>query len=727
MQAQNINELKKVVTIGYIVSGLSMGLWSSHLLARVNLAAVGAVASSVGLAPIRKRQTERAIEEAKKQLDIKHADRREQLKDWERDLQGRSVDLDSRQMDLDRESEQLRLELDRQREQWERERDLATQTADNEIRDRKQALESEYKDRFGMRQKEIEQEYLTLDAERKSVDAERNQFEAHRDRELAAISKERELIEKAAQETVHTGLADLEAQQQEIEIQARQWVADQLEPKNEEIAALQAENEGLKEQLAVATYPKIPRGIDRVCIYLKEVIPALYKLGFKLDYDHHDTNPNRDRVWFRPQNTFDIKELDKQSGLIQGLIGSKHPLSWRWIDKGLIELEVSTVGLETTPKTSKRKVVDRIVEGEQWLIELVRKCFHFRITGENGSGKSEFFNNLFCVAKYLVFEGDLDLTLIDPKFPMSEWEIEGEYFVPQYRSWETAVAGIEAMANLVNGRLEKARENFDPRNWKASVSVGLTPSMWALDETDTTMSQYKKEIKDNLRVGLKVGRALKVMVAYMCQSPLPDDIGLRRPDLQASANIMLSSTAEIGLETLVITPQRKLELREEIAHLNEAGCKYFALVNYPGVDPFIAKLPKPKAYAHLRIEGQNHQSPTEDEGETRPLSVPFLSPPREPLPCQGLRDLGDRTKAVQKAVFEGSDGGRGMGDKGTFQPNEEVSRDEIRRIKELFNEGFKSQETIIKMIWGLSKNSKKGSKYQRKVKVVKSLKMEMLK
>ena len=196
MQAQNINELKKVATIGYLISGLSMGLWSSHLLARVNLAVVGAVASSAGLAPIRKRQTQRAIEEAKKQLDTDYADRREQLKDWERDLQGRSVDLDSRQMDLDRESQQLRLELDREREQWERERDLTSQATEMEIRDRQQALEAEYQQRFAMRQKEIEQEYATLDVERKSLDADLTQFEVHRDRQLAAIEQERELIEK---------------------------------------------------------------------------------------------------------------------------------------------------------------------------------------------------------------------------------------------------------------------------------------------------------------------------------------------------------------------------------------------------------------------------------------------------------------------------------------------------------------------------------------------------
>jgi hypothetical protein len=625
-------------------------------------------------------------------------------------------------MNLDRESQQLRLELDQQREQWQRESDLATQTANNEIRDRQQALESEYKNRFEMRQKEIEQEYATLDAERKAIDAERTQFEVHRDRELAAIEKERELIEKAAQETVHTGLADLQAQSQEIEVQARQWVADQLEPKNEEIAALQGENEALREQLAVATYPKIPRGIDRVCIYLKEVIPALYQLGFKLDYDHHDTNPNRDRVWFRPQNTFDIKQLEQQAGLIQGLIGSKHPLSWQWIDKGLIQLEVSTAGVETSTKTSKRKIADRIVSGEQWLRDLVDKCFHFRISGENGSGKSEFFNNLFCIAKHRVFNGRLDLTLIDPKFPLSPWIIEGQPFVPQYRSWEDAPTGVADMAALVDARIQRASDHFKPQDWLDGTTPEFTPSMWAIDETDTTMSRYKKEIKDNLRVGLKVGRALRVMVCYMCQSYLPSDIGLNHPDLKASATILLSTSAEEGADDLPMSKERRLEIKEEIAYLNAQGCKYFALVKYPGVQPFVARLPKPKAYAHLQFEIGKNGERHGDAGAGRSRAGEEAGASSKHLPDKSHGD----SRTSDTPSFQPDFGGISTAPAPcTLAPSGEASQSEIDRVIGLLRDGLKSQEKIIKSVWGVSRCSKKGSTYQKKVGVVKAIRANL--
>ena len=729
MQAQDFTELKKVATIGYIVSGLSMGLWSSHLLARVNLAAVGAVASSVALSPIRKRQTERALADAKKQLDIDHTERREQLKEWEKELIGRSVDLDARQMDLDRERERLdreletqRRELDRERERWEQQRTIADRTAESEIRDRIRELEAEYAQRFEMRQSEIEQEYVTLDAERKTLDAEVSQLEAERGRFELQQQQERELLDKQLQETLHSGLAQLEEDKREIEIQARQWVADALEPLHEQIATLQGENEGLTQQLTVATYPKIPRGIDRVCVYLQEVIPALYKLGFKLDYDSHNTNPNRDRVWFRPQNTFDLKQLDQQSGLIQGLIGSKHPLSWQWIDKGLIQLEVSTAGVETSTRTSKKKIADRIVSGEQWLIDLVDKCFHFRISGENGSGKSEFFNNLFCIAKHRVFDGKLDLTLIDPKFPLSPWIIEGQPFVPQYRSWEDAPMGVADMAALVDARIQKASDNFKPQDWLDGTTPEFTPSMWAIDETDTTMSRYKKEIKDNLRVGLKVGRALRVMVCYMCQSYLPSDIGLNHPDLKASATILLSTSAEEGADDLPMAKERRLEIKEEIAYLNAEGCKYFALVKYPGVQPFVARLPKPKAYSHLQFESRSQVSPAGDGGQHGGSSGDEGVARVKPINHKRLSDLCDKNISSPKPDLGG------VGDvtfSSPIAPSSEASQSEIERVVGLLNDGVGSQQKIVKTVWGISRSGRKGSKYQRKVSVVKAIKSQL--
>ena len=324
--------------------------------------------------------------------------------------------------------------------------------------------------------------------------------------------------------------------------------------------------------------------------------------------------------------------------------------------------------------------------------------------------------------KHRVFDGKLDLTLIDPKFPLSPWIIEGQPFVPQYRSWEDAPRGVADMAALVDARIQKASDNFKPQDWLDGTTPEFTPSMWAIDETDTTMSRYKKEIKDNLRVGLKVGRALRVMVCYMCQSYLPSDIGLNHPDLKASATILLSTSAEEGADDLPMSKERRLEIKEEIAYLNAEGCKYFALVKYPGVQPFVARLPKPKAYSHLRFELGKIEIRTGDEEPQPAPSVPDAVTCTAPIQSKGCDDLESRETPSLRAELGGVRQGTVTGD---MTPSAEASQSEIDRVIGLFNDGVKSQEKIIKSVWGVKKSSRKTSTYQKKVEVVKAIRAQL--
>lgn len=685
----------------YALVSLVLAAKSPNPVTLGNLVAVGGVGGSLATATVGKNREGKLSVSIRTQIERELETERSTLSDRERDLYDRQRELDRGREEIDRE----RVQMETDRAQWLANREEKWSQAELE-------LDREHTER--MRQ---------LDQRETALLNERERFENDRDRLLAEIEREKEITDKAAQETLHGGFQDLDRQRLEIESQARQWVADALEPMHEEIAALQGENEGLKEQLAIATYPKLPRGRDRVEMELKELIPALYKFGFALDYDSHETTPNRDRVWLRPHRGFDLKELDKHSGYLQSILGSKHGLSWQWVDKGLLMLTISTAGVDTAPKTSKKAIADRIESGDRWLIDVVKNCFHFRISGENGSGKSELFNNLFCVAKHVVFGGELDLTLIDPKFPMSPWIIEGEPFIPQFKRWEEAPMGIQAMADLVEARIAKAQAEFKPSDWIEGISPEFKPSLWAIDETDTTMSRYQKEIKDNLRVGLKVGRALKVMVCYMCQSYLPSDLGLRHPDLQASAHILLSTCAEAGLEEMPgISKERKLEMREEIALLTEEGCKYFALVKYPGKTAFIARLPKPKTYSHLGLSAVKPLSPvTEpvtDCTRLSPEAVPRATPIQEKSPSDSCHPSTPVSETPNRGVFLEMV----TGDNPQLP---EISSTDLTRIKQLLNDGVKSQEKIIKRVWGLSKNNREGSPYREKVEVVKSVREKL--
>jgi hypothetical protein len=246
--------------------------------------------------------------------------------------------------------------------------------------------------------------------------------------------------------------------------------------------------------------------------------------------------------------------------------------------------------------------------------------------------------------------------------------------------------------------------------------------MWALDETDTTMSQYKKEIKDNLRVGLKVGRALRVMVCYMCQSYLPSDIGLNHPDLKASATILLSTSAEEGADDLPMSKERRLEIKEEIAYLNAEGCKYFALVKYPGVQPFVSRLPKPKAYSHLQFESGANRVQMGSLGAEKSRLGAAAGAKAKPIQDKEFGDLGSSVLVSPKP-----DSGAVMSDPEPQKLGVDfgVSQSEIDRIIGLLRDGIKSQEKIVKSVWGVSRCTKKNSTYQKKVAIVKAIRAEV--
>ena len=209
------------------------------------------------------------------------------------------------------------------------------------------------------------------------------------------------------------------------------------------------------------------------------------------------------------------------------------------------------------------------------------------------------------------------------------------------------------------------------------------------------------------------------MVRYMCQSYLPSDIGLNHPDLKASATILLSTSAEEGADDLPMSKERRLEIKEEIAYLNAEGCKYFALVKYPGVQPFVARLPKPKAYSHLQFETLSPVSPAGDGGQDGGLLGDRGVTRVTPLQGKDYSELAPKQVTARKPESGG------VGDV-TFQspiaPSSEASQSEIERVIGLLNDGITTYPKIVKTVWGLSRSGRKGAQYQRKGEVVRAVK-----
>jgi len=242
--------------------------------------------------------------------------------------------------------------------------------------------------------------------------------------------------------------------------------------------------------------------------------------------------------------------------------------------------------------TQNRQQLPEIIDPPpDWLIKICLLSVHFRINGQTGSGKSTFVLNLITilVKSFQTTQNlDVEVFLIDPKYPFSDW---GKY-IPRYKGIDESLEGLETMSKTVLDRLKLARECADN---KRPLPV-FRPQLWIVDEIDMIISQYEKEAAKHLKTGLKVGRALGVKLCYVGQSPLADDLKLRRNDFNNSTNIFLGSNGLAAIDEICYTGQQKLFLTGQLAAREELEQKYFALIKAPSLPPFTAQLPPENAY-----------------------------------------------------------------------------------------------------------------------------------
>jgi hypothetical protein len=227
--------------------------------------------------------------------------------------------------------------------------------------------------------------------------------------------------------------------------------------------------------------------------------------------------------------------------------------------------------------------------------------------------QSIFVNNLIGLLKRM-FGEEVEIILIDPKYPMSQWSLK-----PRYKGLEEAILGLQEMAEDVQTRLKLATEDADAgrpiRSFKKTLYI--------LDEADTVAGEYndptppvaefleslqlttKKAVAHLLKQGLKVGAALGVAVCYIGQSPLCSTLGMNKNDFNHSANFFLGENIPQAINDIAMKHQQPYLLQQYRLRVErymeakgtpeEKPYKYFALVKVPGESPFLATLP-PEGY-----------------------------------------------------------------------------------------------------------------------------------
>jgi nucleoside-triphosphatase THEP1 len=344
-----------------------------------------------------------------------------------------------------------------------------------------------------------------------------------------------------------------------------------------EMEVIASQNAELREKLQCYQLPTLPTGTSRVEVVAGRIVDFFYQKGIVADYVDSWTEHEYDLIRVKPRSG--AKEQFKKLADELQLELRLDRLPTISITQGSIQIKVDSRGIDTRVKIEETTAPEPQAD---YLIRAVSSSASFRINGESGSGKSTLAMNLIEAMRNEL--GGCDVTLIDPKYPLSEWD-----FTPRYKGIEDAFAGLKEASSLVETRLQLAREDKET----GKVIRAFKPALFVIDEIDWVVTHYGIEAANELRTTLKVGRALNVMLLYIGQTPLCSRLKMNRDDFRHSTNFYLGENIPAGIEEVVHSSALKSELESQYTLRQQGSNKYFCLIKQPGRSAFLANLPKP--------------------------------------------------------------------------------------------------------------------------------------
>lgn len=401
-----------------------------------------------------------------------------------------------------------------------------------------------------------------------------------------------------------------------------------------EIEQLQSYNQELMERVQLYQMPKRARGTSRLEVISNRCIDFYYERGIMTDYVDSWTDNEFDLIRIKPRSG-GKEQLEKLVEELQLELSLDVKPTFS-IVQGTCQIRLDTRGIDTRPSNSKPKITEPHFD---FLKAAVGSAPSFRINGESGSGKSTLANNLIAAMQQEL--GGCDVTLVDPKYPLSEWDIPA-----RYKGIDEAYDGLKEAADLVESRLKLARE--DKENGRPIRK--FKPFLFVIDEIDWIISHFGKEATEQLLITLKVGRALNVMILYIGQTPLCSRLKLNKDDFRHSASFFLGENIPAGIGEVVLDGALKNELEAQYTLRQDSDNKYFCMVKYPGKKPFIASMPEPTYLKNqpkidLPKTGSSSYPELSGDNETsRDFPVDF---PRLPTTSQEKRTISQTDIALE--------------------------------------------------------------------------------
>lgn len=335
-------------------------------------------------------------------------------------------------------------------------------------------------------------------------------------------------------------------------------------------------------------------------------------------------------VWLRLQPGVPAKKLENISKEVGTWVNFGEPTILWDADECVYEFQFSPQ--VESYETSYEVLIDneselpeiQEPEDKNWFINVVldSKSVHYMVHGPTGSGKSVLIDNIMCVAgdELATRTGkEIEIFIVDPKFPDSTWTYKGKRVKPQYRRWEQSIEGVLAMQAEVNDRLDIAAEVaeavpehlFEDPNYILPLPE-RNIQIWAIDEAAALHSMYKDQCSLAYKAVQWVGRSTLVVSILIGQNCNPSNYGLQIPDLLNCTRFYIGITALEALDRFIKPPREirakikgqiyarlRIVKQKKLAGIAEPPEQFFALVVKANEPPFVAQLPPPCAYTTI--------------------------------------------------------------------------------------------------------------------------------
>ena len=254
------------------------------------------------------------------------------------------------------------------------------------------------------------------------------------------------------------------------------------------------------------------------------------------------------------------------------------------IEQGKVKITVQL----SQEKAPKRSPIRHISMGD--VEKALLPCFHLRVSGFTGSGKSVMLNYLI-----RLFEEDMGsrAVIFDPKvdFPSAKYPANSVFRGPR-----RCLDNIDLIGDTVGVRQESKVQNderglpipelhCEPRLFLMDELKDQYNSAVARDDEEMAIPKaergnYARSFKRSVQKGLEVGRGLNVRVIFSTVTDESSDFGFKNNVFKQSATLYLGNQAITALDSdylSSITPEKKAQLKLEFKARQEAGQMYIAL------------------------------------------------------------------------------------------------------------------------------------------------------